>query len=127
VGTIESTDFSSSEYPYSVASDVCIIERFPLQSEGQKSAPLIAAGYSNGEVKIWNYLTRELKATLRGHKSAVSCLVFCENQNSNNSSADSISLLASGGKDCDIIVCEYFLDCVLDFIKCLFLHLLGGI
>eukprot|EP01035_Chromulina_nebulosa_P054730 gene54730-74995_t len=80
VGAIEGSDTSSADYPYSLAADVCVIERYPKDVPGpgavSKSAPLIAAGYSNGDIQIWNYLTKELKATLRGHKTAVSCITF---------------------------------------------------
>jgi U3 small nucleolar RNA-associated protein 12 len=95
VGTIESEDFliRNGEYPYKCASDVCIIERSPVEK-----SPILAAGQSNGDIRIINYLTREVLATLRGHKSSVSCIRF-----------ESDSFLASGGIDCDIIMSKFII------------------
>ena len=115
MGAIEGSYVSSVDYPYSLAADVCVIERYPKDVPGpgaaSKSAPLIAAGYSNGDIQIWNYLTKELKATLRGHKTAVSCITFnivretfSPHSSSAEELADSMNMIASGGKDCDIIV-----------------------
>jgi U3 small nucleolar RNA-associated protein 12 len=54
----------------------------------------IAAGYSNGEVRIFNYITKALVSSQRGHRSAVTSLAY----------EDGGVLLASGGADSDIIV-----------------------
>lgn len=58
------------------------------------SSNLLAAGYSDGAVRLWRIDTQECTAVLTGHRSAVSALAF---------SGDS-SQLASGGKDTDVIV-----------------------
>ena len=54
----------------------------------------IAAGYSNGELRIFNYITKALISTQRGHRSAVTSLAYEEGG----------VLLASGGADSDIII-----------------------
>lgn len=54
----------------------------------------ICAGYSSGEVRIFNYIQGSLTTTLRGHRSSVTCLAV----------DDQSSLLATGGADCDIII-----------------------
>lgn len=110
VGTIESADITSSDYPYNLSSDSCVIERFPkeLSENGTKPSSRVAVGYCNGDIQIWNYFTRESQATLRGHKSAITCLAFKEHDRSElvapQMKSDSLHLLASGGKDCDIIM-----------------------
>ncbi|GLC41201.1 hypothetical protein PLESTB_001527400 [Pleodorina starrii] len=58
------------------------------------SGPTIAAGYSDGTVRLWNYQTGDCSVTFRGHKTAVSCLRY-------NGGG---SLLVSGGRDTDLIV-----------------------
>ncbi|EFJ52522.1 hypothetical protein VOLCADRAFT_79148 [Volvox carteri f. nagariensis] len=54
----------------------------------------IAAGYSDGTVRLWDYLSGECSVTFRGHKTAVSCLRY-------NGGG---SLLVSGGRDTDLVV-----------------------
>ena len=54
----------------------------------------IAAGYSDGSIRIWNIIQNKKVVTLNGHNRAISCLRF-------NSSG---SLLASGSKDTTTIV-----------------------
>ena len=74
-------------YPYALAGDVTILLC------GQDKCT-VAAGYSGGEVRLFNYLTKECIATLRGHRSAVTSLAY-EPQG---------SLLVSGGADSDIFL-----------------------
>eukprot|EP01038_Epipyxis_sp_PR26KG_P009374 gene9374-12630_t len=85
ISVIEGED---SNYPYSLASEISVIEISPDKSK-------LATGYSNGEIKIHNYINKATLVTLRGHRgSGVSSLAF-----------DSQGiLLASGGNDCDIII-----------------------
>lgn len=52
--------------------------------------------YSTGEIRIFNYLTKSVVATFKGHRSAIACLTFDTEEES--------ALLASGGKDSDILV-----------------------
>eukprot|EP00937_MAST-01D_sp_MAST-1D-sp2_P001144 g1144.t1 len=61
-----------------------------------KNAPtgLVAAGYSDGTVRIFNQQTRELVVTLKGHKKEIGALAF---------TADG-SRLASGSRDTDVII-----------------------
>ena len=80
---------STSNYPYSLPGEVTCIER-----SNDKSS--VASGYSTGEIRIFNYLTRSVLATLRGHRSGISCLSYDTDTTS--------SLLASGGKDSDIYI-----------------------
>ncbi|XP_076820356.1 WD repeat-containing protein 3-like [Clavelina lepadiformis] len=54
----------------------------------------IAAGYSDGSIKIFNLITGEVTITFTGHRSAISCLAFDENG----------MLLASGSHDTDVVV-----------------------
>ncbi|GIL71861.1 hypothetical protein Vretimale_671 [Volvox reticuliferus] len=58
------------------------------------SATTIAAGYSDGTVRLWDYQSGDCTVTFRGHKTAVSCLRY-------NSGG---SLLVSGGRDTDVVV-----------------------
>lgn len=74
-------------YPYTLAGEVHVLARCPDQST-------IAAGYSNGDVCIFNYISKTLVATLHGHRSSVNCLAF-----------DSKGLiLVSGSADTDIFI-----------------------
>jgi U3 small nucleolar RNA-associated protein 12 len=52
------------------------------------------AGYSNGELRVFNYINKTCEATLRGHRSAVSSLAFEKDG----------TVFASGGSDSDIFV-----------------------
>lgn len=56
--------------------------------------PLMAVGYEDGRIKVFNYESGELKCSFVGHKSAISSLSF---------DADGMRL-ASGGKDTDLAV-----------------------
>ena len=78
-------------YPYSLSGDVTL-----LLCGTDKSS--VAAGYSGGEVRIFNYINRECVATLRGHRSAVTSLAYEVHEKGVN------SLLASGGADSDIFL-----------------------
>ena len=78
-------------YPYSLSGDVTL-----LLCGTDKSS--VAAGYSGGEVRIFNYINRECIATLRGHRSSVTSLAYEVHEKGVN------SLLASGGADSDIFL-----------------------
>ncbi|KAL6777188.1 hypothetical protein ACKKBF_B20505 [Auxenochlorella protothecoides x Auxenochlorella symbiontica] len=54
----------------------------------------IAAGHSDGTVRVWSLSSGELEATFSGHRSGISALRF---------SADG-ALLASGARDTDVVV-----------------------
>jgi len=58
------------------------------------SSPQVAAGHSDGTVRVWNLETGECDVTLTGHKSAVTALRFNRGG----------LLLASGGQDTNIVV-----------------------
>lgn len=75
-------------YPYSLPGEVNFIVYSPDKVN-------IAAGYSTGEICIFQYLKSTKKtATLRGHQTAISCMAY-----------DSTgTLLASGGRDSDIVI-----------------------
>ncbi|RWS28730.1 WD repeat-containing protein 3-like protein [Leptotrombidium deliense] len=55
---------------------------------------LVAVGFSDGFINVFDYLNEELKVSFTGHKSAVSCLSFDE----------SCMRLASGSKDTDVVI-----------------------
>lgn len=76
-----------SNYPYSTAGDVTILQR-------STDKTTVAGGYSSGELRIFNYITKEIVATFRGHRSAVSAVAF----------ERSGSIVASGGRDSDIFL-----------------------
>ncbi len=78
-------------YPYSQYGEVVTLARCPDKVS-------ICAGYSTGEVRIFNYVTGTLTATLRGHRSAVTSIAFDEDPSSAG------TIVATGGADCDIIV-----------------------
>lgn len=61
---------------------------------GHPRTNLIAVGYANGHVKVFEYETGLLKVTFTGHRTAISALAFDRDG----------SRLASGGKDCNIVV-----------------------
>ena len=54
----------------------------------------VACGYSDGTIRLWNITSGNVDATFAGHRSAVSTLKYA---------ADG-SLLASGGRDTDIVI-----------------------
>jgi WD40 repeat protein len=76
-----------SNYPYTTTGDVTILER-------STDKTTVAGGYSSGELRIFNYITKEMVATFRGHRSAVSAVAF----------ERSGSIVASGGRDSDIFL-----------------------
>lgn len=61
---------------------------------GHPRTNLIAVGYANGYVKVFEYETGLPKVTFTGHRTAISALAFDKDG----------SRLASGGKDCNIVV-----------------------
>ncbi|EPS66900.1 hypothetical protein M569_07875 [Genlisea aurea] len=63
-------------------------------SIASSSSSLIACGYADGSIRIWDMETGTCQTTLNGHRGAVTILQY-------NKVA---SLLASGSKDCDIII-----------------------
>lgn len=74
-------------YPYSLPGEVVIL----CISSDKKS---VSAGYNNGDIRIFNYLSKTLISTLRGHRSAVISLNFDEDG----------TRLVSGSADSDILV-----------------------
>ena len=74
-------------YPYSLSGDVTVLERGTDKTT-------VAAGFSGGELRIFNYINKEVVATFRGHRSAVSAISYERNG----------SIVASGGCDSDIFL-----------------------
>ena len=74
-------------YPYSLSGDVTVLERGTDKTT-------VAAGFSGGELRIFNYINKEVVATFRGHRSAVSAITY----------EKSGSMVASGGCDSDIFL-----------------------
>lgn len=82
-------EYEDYNYPYSDLGEVKCLLRLPDKTS-------ICAGYSSGEVRIFNYIQGDLTTTLRGHRSAVTSLAVDESSDG--------TLLATGGADCDIII-----------------------
>lgn len=61
---------------------------------GHPRTNLIAVGYANGHIRVFEYETGVLKSTFTGHRTAITALVFDRDG----------SRLASGGKDCNIVM-----------------------
>lgn len=61
---------------------------------GHPRTNLIAVGYANGQIGVFEYETGELKTRFTGHRTAISALCFDKDG----------SRLASGSKDCNIVV-----------------------
>ncbi|KAG1662756.1 hypothetical protein FOA52_006781 [Chlamydomonas sp. UWO 241] len=68
--------------------EVTVLTRAP------HAANVLAAGYSDGTVRLWDLGTNQCSVTLKGHKAAVTALRF-------NASG---SFLASGSRDTDLIL-----------------------
>ena len=67
--------------------DVTRLARAPV-------GPLLAAGHSDGSIRVWNTATRECVSTFQGHRKAVTALAFSRDG----------ELLASGGQDTNVVV-----------------------
>uniref|UniRef100_A0A0E0K8V9 Uncharacterized protein n=1 Tax=Oryza punctata TaxID=4537 RepID=A0A0E0K8V9_ORYPU len=65
-----------------------------FSSSTAASASSIASGHADGSIRLWDAETGSCEATLHGHRSAASALIF----------GPSGAILASGSKDCDIIL-----------------------
>lgn len=83
----------------------------------------IASGYADGSIRIWDCEKGSCETTLNGHGGAVSALTYNKLG----------SLLASGSKDCDIILWDvvgetglYRLRGHRDQVSCLYLLLMGS-
>ncbi|URD83571.1 Dip2/Utp12 Family [Musa troglodytarum] len=66
------------------------------------SSTSIASGHADGSIRLWDCEKATCEATLNGHKSAVTALRYNH----------LTSLLASGGKDCDVILWDVVTDLV---------------
>lgn len=88
IGHVSCEEF---HYPYRLPGEVTILETNPFDKT------LVAVGYSNGDVRLFDYINKSLVSTLRGHRSAVTSLCF------EKSSSQSM-VLASGSADSDIVL-----------------------
>jgi len=79
------------DYHADNASEVTVIE---CHHGGHARTNLIAVGYANGHVRLFEYETGMLKSTFTGHRTPISALAFDRTG----------SRLASGGKDCSIVL-----------------------
>jgi len=61
---------------------------------GHPRTSLISVGYANGLIRVFEYETGILRVTFTGHRTAISALAFDRDG----------SRLASGGKDCNIVL-----------------------
>ena len=78
---------ANPHYPYVLSGEACVLCK-------STDKTTIATGYTNGDVRIFNFLSKAVVATLRAHRSPVVSLVY--NRDS--------TLLASGGSDSDILI-----------------------
>lgn len=76
------------------AENAAEVTMFDCYHGGHPRTNLIAIGYSNGHVRLFEYETGLLKSTFTGHRTAISALSFDKDG----------SRLASGGKDCNIVI-----------------------
>lgn len=67
---------------------------FDCYHGGHPRTNLLAVGYANGHIRVFEYETGGLKVTFTGHRTAISSLAFDKDG----------SRLASGGKDCNIVL-----------------------
>jgi U3 small nucleolar RNA-associated protein 12 len=84
---IGSLKVSEVNYPYSTSGDATLLVR-------GNDKTTVAAGFSGGELRIFNYINKECVATFRGHRSAVSSIAYEKNG----------SIVASGSNDTDIFL-----------------------
>jgi U3 small nucleolar RNA-associated protein 12 len=73
------------------AAEVTVLDCF---HGGHPRTNLIAVGYANGHIRVFEYETGQLKTTFTGHRVAITALTFDKDG----------SRLASGGKDCHIVL-----------------------
>ncbi|KAG6519510.1 hypothetical protein ZIOFF_023004 [Zingiber officinale] len=65
-----------------------------IAASPSSSSTSIASGHTDGSIRLWDCEKATCEATLNGHKTAVTALRYNH----------LTSLLASGGKDCDVIL-----------------------
>ena len=76
------------------ADNAAEVTTFSCYHGGHARTNLIAIGYANGHIKVFEYETGALRTTFTGHRTAISALVFDKDG----------TRLASGGKDCNIVL-----------------------
>jgi len=76
-------------YPYAIGGEASILKRSPSRDN-----PMVAVGYTNGVVRLFNYLTESLVCSLKGHRSAITSLCY----------DDDGALLVTGSGDSDIVL-----------------------
>lgn len=76
-------------YPYATGGEASILKRSPSRDN-----PMVAVGYTNGVVRLFNYLTETLVCSLKGHRSAITSLCY----------DDDGALLVTGSGDSDIVL-----------------------
>ena len=68
---------------------------------------LVAVGYSDGSIRLWDVGTREVEVTFTGHKTEVTCLTW-----------DQPGLrLVSGSRDTNVIVWDVVAECGIARLK----------
>jgi len=89
-------------YPHSLSGEVVTLQRNP------EDKATVACGYTTGDVRIFNYVTKSIVATLRGHKTSVIYLAYsgtgADDKSRVETSAGNPLLLASCGADSNIVV-----------------------
>lgn len=77
-------------YPYATGGEASILKRSPSRDN-----PMVAVGYTNGVVRLFNYLSESrLVCSLKGHRAAITSLCF----------DDDGALLVTGSADSDIVL-----------------------
>lgn len=79
------------DYDTDNAAEVTIIDCY---HGGHPRTNLIAVGYANGHIRIFEYESGDLKSTFTGHRTSISAMKFDKDG----------SRLASGSKDCNIVI-----------------------
>ncbi|GMM32389.1 snoRNA-binding rRNA-processing protein [Martiniozyma asiatica (nom. inval.)] len=86
--------FNDTPTPGSYSSTTSIPPPVVTRLAFSKFSNLIAAGYSNGDIKIWDISTESVLIKFQGHKNAISYLTFDSNGTN----------LVSGSNDTNIII-----------------------
>jgi U3 small nucleolar RNA-associated protein 12 len=116
----ESTSTSSATSPGGVAVSCLVTQKTASGSAAGASSAreVVAAGYADGSIRLWNLRTGVEVVRLHGHRKRVGCLAFSNHDSDGSGSGrgsgggggGGAMLLASGGEDTDVIVWDVVLQ-----------------